>query len=89
MKKIEQGIVFSDDIKRILEGNNALDFNYQERGIIIPSNEFIKSLREDFKKDVNEIFENKVTIVSEEEMLDSIYRAIEDVLGRYPHRIIG
>ena len=30
MKRINNGIVFSNDIYRILSGKNALDYNYQE-----------------------------------------------------------
>lgn len=85
MKKIEKGIVFSNDIERILKGNNALEFSYEKKGIIIPNIGFLESLRIDFKKDVNKIFEGAVTILSEEEMLCNIYNSIADILGRYPH----
>ena len=85
MKKIEKGIVFSNDIERILKGKNALEFSYQNNGLTIPSNSFLETLRLDFKTDVNKIFENKVTIISEEDMLNSIYNVISDVLGRFPH----
>ena len=87
MKNIEKGIVFSNDIERILKGNNALEFSYEENGMNIPSSNFIESLRDDFRNDVNKIFEGSVTILSEEEMLESIYSNISDVLGRYPHCI--
>ena len=30
MRKIKEGIVFSNDIERILKGNNALNFNYND-----------------------------------------------------------
>ena len=49
MKKINDCIVFSDDIERILKGNNALDFNYEEKEMIIPSKNFIDRLRNSFK----------------------------------------
>ena len=85
MKKINNCIVFSDDINKILQGNNALNFNYQENGIIIPSKSFIENLRLDFKKDANKIFEDKVLIINEEEMETSLDSCIRDIYGRYPH----
>ena len=66
MKEITKGIVFSDDIKRILNGINAFDFKYD----VIPSDELIKEIRRNFKCDVDEIFNNEVTIISEDEMLE-------------------
>ena len=77
MKKINKGIVFSDDIKRILSGINAFDYKYE----FIPNNDVINSLREDFKSDVNKIFNSNVTIISEEEMMN-----INNLIGgEYPH----
>lgn len=87
MEKINKGIVFSNDIERILKGNNALNFNYNDAGILIPSSNLFENLREDFKESVNKIFPNSVTILSEEEMLASTEYALKDVLGRYPHCI--
>ena len=86
MKTIENEIVFSNDIERILKGKNALEFSYSENGLLIPSSSFIESLRSDFKKDVNKTFDGKVTILSEEEMLDSFNSSISDVLRVLPHR---
>lgn len=48
MKKIREGIVFSNDIERILKGNNALQFKYLDNGLIIPSSNYIEVLRKDF-----------------------------------------
>lgn len=77
MKKINKGIVFSDDIKRILNGINAFDYKYE----FIPNNDVINSLREDFKSDVNKIFNSNVTIISEEEMIN-----VNNLIGgEYPH----
>ncbi len=87
MKIIKDSIVFSNDIERILKGCNALDFSYTNNGLIIPNKKLIEDLRLDFKKDVNKIFEGKVSILSEEEMLESINYSINDVCGRYPHCI--
>lgn len=84
MKIINNCIVFSNDIGMILDGNNALNFNYKEAGIIPPNKDFLGQLRLEFKKDVNKIFDNKTLILSEEEMLESINKAISDVLGVYP-----
>ena len=89
MKIIENSIVFSNDIERILKGNNALDYNYEKKGMFLPSESFIEELRGDFKKDTNKVFDNKSFILSEEEMLESIDQAISDVIGRYPHCIFG
>lgn len=89
MKKIGKGIVFSNDIERILRGSNALDFDYEKKGIIIPNASLFEALRIDFKNDVDKIFNNEVTILSEEEMLESSYSVIKDVFGVYPHCLIG
>ncbi|MBQ4031308.1 MAG: hypothetical protein II625_06105 [Bacilli bacterium] len=80
MKEINEGIVYSNDIKLILSGYNNLDYNYN--GILLPSN--IENLRKDFKKTTQGIFP-KVTIISEEDMISSMSNAIKDVLGIYPH----
>ena len=81
MKKIEKGIVFSDDIKRILSGINAFDYKYE----FVPSDSVIDNIRLDFKKDVNRIFNGDVTIISEEEMMD-----VNNLIGgEYPHCNFG
>jgi len=77
MEKINRGIVFSDDIKRILNGINAFDYKYE----FIPSDEIIEYIREDFKRDVNRIFNGNVIIISEDEML----RVNDLIDGEYPH----
>ena len=66
MREINSGIVFSDDIKRIFNGINAFDFRYK----YIPSDSTFRYVRNDFKKDTCKIFNNDVTIVSEDEMLE-------------------
>lgn len=77
MKKIDKGIVFSDDIKMILNGKNAFDYEYK----YIPSDNVIENVREDFKKEVNKIFNGDVTIISEEEMM-----GVNNLIGgEYPH----
>lgn len=81
MKEISKGIVFSDDIKMILNGINAFDYKYKS----IPSESFINDLRKDFKKEVNKIFNGEVTIISEEEML----KVNNLIGGGYPHCNIG
>lgn len=78
MEQIKKGIVFSNDIERILKGNNALDFNYEKLGLKIPNSTFIKSLRENFSLSTNKIF-NNVTIISEEEML----KKMDKMANRY------
>lgn len=77
MKTIKKGIVFSNDIKRILCGINSLDYQYE----VIPNDSIIKRVREDFEKQVNDIFNNEVTIITEEEMLQ-VNHLID---SEYPH----
>ena len=83
--KIKEGIVFSNDVERIISGNNALNYSYEKNGIVLPND--ISDLRKSFLNDTNKIFNGKVTIISEDEMLCSLYESIQDVFGRYPHNI--
>ncbi len=83
MEQIKKGIVFSNDIERILKGNNALNFNYEKLGLKIPNSTFIKSLRENFALCTNRIFDN-VTIISEEEMLKRMDRMADRYFGDLP-----
>jgi len=80
MKEINKGIVYSNDINLILNGYNNLDYNYNN--LILPSN--IEDLRKDFQSTTEKIF-SKVTIISEEDMISSMFNSIKDVLGIYPH----
>ena len=80
MEKISKGIVFSEDIKRILNGVNAFKFKYSFK----PSNSVISEVREDFRRDVNNIFDD-VVVISEEDMM----RVNDLIGGRYPHRNFG
>ena len=76
MEKIEKGIVFSNDIKRILRGINAFDYRYE----YVPCDGVIDFVREDFKRSVGEIFSD-VVIISESEMMD-----VNNLIsGDYPH----
>ncbi len=86
MEIIKNGIVFSNDIERILKGYNAINYSYNKQGIIIPNKVFIESLRQDFQNTVNKIF-TKSTTITEEEMLSSIYDSVSPFLGVYPHCI--
>ncbi len=88
MMKIKKGIVFSYDIERILKGKNALDYDYEKRNIVTPTSSFIRSLRESFEEDTEKIFKD-VIIISEEEMLDSLYFVVKSIEGRYPHCVTG
>ena len=83
MKRIDNGIVFSYDINRIMEGQNALGFSYNDKGLIVPNANQIQNLRDDFEKDVNRIFEGKVTILSENDMDSYLNDSIENDLD-YP-----
>ena len=80
MEKISKGIVFSEDIKRILNGVNAFKFKYDFK----PKDDVIREVRDDFRRDVNGIFD-KVVIISEEDMM----RVNDLIGGGYPHRNIG
>ena len=87
MKTIDNKIVFSNDIKRILEGKNSLNFDYQKNGIQIPNNIIFENLRKNFQKETKEIFNNQVEIISEEEMRECIEHSIKTYLFQYPHCI--
>lgn len=80
MEKISKGIVFSNDIERILSGVNAFNYNYSVR----PSSEVIKEVRCDFKEEVSKMFSD-VLIIDEEEMM----RVNKFISGDYPHCIFG
>lgn len=88
MKKIKKGIVFSNDIQNILKGYNAINYNYNKNGMIIPQTQFIENIREDFSNTVNKIFNGNTTIITEKEMKYSIESSIQDVLARYPHHLL-
>lgn len=77
MRKISEGIVFSEDINIILNGVNAFDYQYK----FIPSDSVIKDIRESFRSDVGKIFNGNIVIISEEEMRE-VNRFIG---GEYPH----
>lgn len=77
MEKINKGIVFSDDIRRILSGMNAFDYKYN----FIPNDNVIDTIRRSFKNDVNKIFNGNVIIINEEEMMN-----VNNLIGGwYPH----
>ena len=88
MKTIKNGIIFSNDIQNILQGYNAINYSYNNNGIITPSKSYITDLRKDFKTTVNKIFKGKTTIITEEDMTNSIYSSIQDVIARYPHHLL-
>lgn len=87
MKSIKNSIVFSNDIQRIMQGNNALQFDYQ-KFCVLPNDNFFRSLRDSFRKDTSKIFDGKITIIEEEEMVEAMDTSICDILGRVPHCII-
>ena len=87
MIRISEGIVFSNDIKEILKGNNALDYNYEINNMKV-NNNVIEDVREKFKEKTTKIFKD-VTIISEEDMKSSLLESIKDIEGVYPHYIFG
>jgi len=85
MKKINEGIVFSNDIKTILSGSNALDFSYQDVGFVLPSENTISYIRKNFLQETMSIFNSKVTIITEEQMQEGLINSLKDVYMVYPH----
>lgn len=80
MEIIKDKIVFSNDIERIFSGINAFDFKYDYK----PSRRVIENVRLDFYDEVNKIFNGKVAIIKEDEML-----LVNNLItGDYPHRYI-
>lgn len=81
MKKISNGIVISNDIKRILDGVNAFNYNYN----VEVEDNVIDNMRDDFRKNISRIFDGKVSIISEDEMFE-----VNNLIGsEYPHRNFG
>lgn len=87
MIRINKGIVFSNDIKEILKGNNALDYSYKNNNMKV-NDEVLEEVREKFKEKTTKIFKD-VTIISEEDMKCSLLESIKDIEGVYPHYIFG
>ena len=81
MKKINKGIVFSNDIKRIIGGINAFDYKYDA----IPRDQVFDTLRDDFELETNKKFNGGAVIISEEEML----QVNKLIRGDYPHCYVG
>ncbi len=88
MKKIEEGIVFSNDIERIMKGNNALNYSYEKQGMVLPNKDFYEMLRKDFYNKTSAIFNGCIDIISEEDMLNGLLTCINDVYERYPHCLL-
>lgn len=84
MKIIEKGIVFSEDIELILNGNNALNYSYKDKGMIVPDKTFIKNLRMDFYKLAKFVYNTNIVIVTEQEMIDAMNNIVNEYKGRYP-----
>lgn len=76
MEELKSKIVFSNDIKEILEGRNALDFNYNVK----LDDKLFKELRKSFENETKMIFEN-VDIIEEKEMK----RVNKLIDWSYPH----
>ena len=84
MKIIENKIVFSNDIKKILNGNNPLQFKYFKSNIPKSILSTIDELRVDFKEDTSRIFNKQIEIISEEEMTSSILSSIKGFINKIP-----
>ena len=84
MKKLENCIVFSEDIKLIMEGNNALNYRFSDKGIIIPDDNFIRNIRMNFYNIMKDVYDTNVVIVTEKEMKDAMESIVEEYKGKYP-----
>ena len=84
MEIIKNGIVFSNDIELILKGNNALKFNYEKNGLIIPNSKFIEDLRNEFKKVSISTYGNNITVVDEEKMIYYMNKFINQYKDYFP-----
>ena len=84
MKIIENKIVFSNDIKKILNGNNPLQFRYFNSAVPTSVLTTIDELRLDFKQDTNNIFASNVEIITEDEMETSITRSTNSFINKLP-----
>lgn len=88
MKIINDGIVFSNDIYFILNGQNALDFSYKKSGLSLPSSNTINYVRKNFFDETSKIFNNKVTIISEKDMQVGMNNSLAKVYKEYPHYLL-
>lgn len=84
METIKKGIVFSNDIYLIMQGKNALKFDYKENGLLVPDKMIINNVRDDFKKDAKDVYNTDVVIVSEEEMSYYMNKFIDMYKGYFP-----
>lgn len=84
MITIKNKIVFSNDIKKILNGNNALNFKYFKNGIPENLTDTIDNLRINFSKETKKIFNNKAEIITEEKMQDSLLTNITQYINKIP-----
>ncbi len=84
MNVFKNGVVISNDIDLILQGKNALKFNYQENGLYVPDTNFIETLREDFKKDSIKAYQEEVNFVTEEEMSYYMNKYLDEFKGYFP-----
>lgn len=84
METVEKGIIFSYDIDSIMKGKNALKFNYNENGLLVPDKTIIENVRRDFEKDAKNTYNTDVVIVSEEEMKYYMNKFIDMYRGYFP-----
>ena len=78
MKELKEKIVFSNDIKEIIDGKNAFDFKYNVK----LEDKVFEDLRKSFKEEVEKIFKD-VRIITEDEM-----KKVNNLIsGDYPHCI--
>jgi hypothetical protein len=74
IKEIEANINYDVEVD---SEETTFDYKYKS----VPGSSVVEAVRNDFRKDVNKIFDGDVSIVSEEEML-----SVNDFIGgEYPH----
>lgn len=84
MEEIKKGVVFSNDINLILNGKNSLNYNYKENGIIIPMDNFIRDLRDDFKRISKRTYGDDVVIIDEYAMSYYMNMFTDKYKEKYP-----
>jgi hypothetical protein len=84
MEEIKKGVVFSNDINLILNGKNSLNYKYNEKGIIVPTDSFIRDLRDDFKKISKRTYGDDVVIIDEYAMSYYMNMFLDKFKEKYP-----
>ena len=84
MEEIKKGVVFSNDINLILNGKNSLNYQYSDKGIIVPTDSFIRELRDDFKRISKRTYGDDVVIIDEYSMSYYMNMFLDKYKDKYP-----